>query len=135
MKILDPGHHYVMDLIDQHGTAMPHGPRSYIQFNKSQRIHENGRHGVTCQEVLRVLIDRVKYLQEQLPCEENKYIIANLRSAIYYFELRADRRKQQKVNRTTKEHESYSWGGGKERRYFDIENIELAPVGEDGHLL
>ncbi len=51
--------------------------------------------GTNCQEVLRVLIYRVEYLQNQWPCEENVRILARLRSALYDFEFRAARIKDQ----------------------------------------
>ena len=45
--------------------------------------------GTNCQEVLRVLIDRVKYLEGQIPCRENSLIISSLRTALWHFESRA----------------------------------------------
>lgn len=48
--------------------------------------------GTNCQEVIRTLIARVKYLQGQIPDVSNQHILWNLRSALYQFEDRAARR-------------------------------------------
>lgn len=53
--------------------------------------------GTNCQEVLRVLIDRVEYLNEQQPCFESRQILFNLREALYQFESRAARVKDQNL--------------------------------------
>lgn len=41
-----------------------------------------GQHGTSNQEVLRVLIDRVKFLDEQLPHKVNDEILYHLRQAL-----------------------------------------------------
>lgn len=47
--------------------------------------------GTNCQELLRVLIDRVIYLERQEHAEENYRIINHLRNALRWFEDRAAR--------------------------------------------
>lgn len=47
--------------------------------------------GTNLQEVLRACIDRLKYLQNQNPCEENPMIIKNLQTSIWMLENRAAR--------------------------------------------
>jgi hypothetical protein len=86
MKVIDPGHAYTMHSYD--GTF----PQS-ITFMKRKGEGYPGNYdshpGTNCQEVLRVLIDRVKYLDEQIPSEYNISIIDHLRMALWQFELRA----------------------------------------------
>jgi len=93
MKILEAGHQYEMDDYDTGGKAYI---VSAIQFMK--RIGDNypgntgePHVGTNCQEVIRVLIDRVKYLNKQISCYENLVILDDLRHALLYFELRAAR--------------------------------------------
>lgn len=50
---------------------------------------ESNHDGVTCQEVIRVLLDRVLELNRQVPCHENIEIINKLRECIILFETRA----------------------------------------------
>jgi len=88
MKVLDPGHHYEVTNYDGGGTQR-------IAFMK--RVGENYPNntggpykGTNCQELLRVLIDRVRYLNEvNIPDYRNEIILANLRSSLFQFESRA----------------------------------------------
>ncbi len=89
MKIKDCGHVYTLDALDG-------GAEQEIRFVK--RVgdgfpfnHAPAYGGTNCQEVLRVLIDRVDYLQRQKPCAESESISALLKTALMLFESRAAR--------------------------------------------
>lgn len=90
MRTLDPGHIYWLDVLDieggQHGTEI-------LTFVKRQgpRYPGNRSHypGTNCQEVIRVLIDRVKHLDSQVADQHNESIIHHLREALWLFEHRA----------------------------------------------
>lgn len=60
-----------------------------------------GHDGVLCQEVLRVLLDRVHCLHVQDPCHENVEVVRHLRGALVQFEQRAARRTLEKSYRRT----------------------------------
>lgn len=94
MRINDPGHDYELESYDGY-LYVP------LRFMKREGPAYPGNvgkaAGTNCQEVIRVLIDRVKYLDNQVPCQENKTIVANLRSALIAFENRAIRRHGLKV--------------------------------------
>lgn len=95
MKIVDPGHEYLLDAHD------------IDPVNESQAIHlkfmkragdgypyNHGQHpGTNSQEVLRALIDRAEYINKQNPCAETEAIIGNLKTALLLFEVRAARRR------------------------------------------
>jgi hypothetical protein len=89
MKILDPGHDYLLDSYDG-------GNHEHITFMKRHGDNFPGNvgsyPGTNCQEVIRVLIDRVKYLDNQISCHENKLTLMHLRSALLEFEVRAANR-------------------------------------------
>lgn len=89
MKCVDPGHRYIVDGYDdgssQELTFMKREGRGY-PFN----VGVYG--GTNAQEVIRALIDRVLYLDAQVPAPENDLILSGLRSALLAFELRAARR-------------------------------------------
>lgn len=45
--------------------------------------------GTTNEEVLRMIIDRLYYLNKQLPCRENSIVITKLEEALMWLEKRA----------------------------------------------
>jgi hypothetical protein len=112
VKVLDPGHHYLLDALDNGGPEE-------LQFVK--RVGEkypgntDAYSGTTLQEVLRVCIDRVKYVNRQIPDETNDSVITVLRMAIYWLERRAYRRHGVEFD-------------------LDMRGIEDLPVNSHGHL-
>lgn len=90
MEILDPGHYYAIENYDGNGIQKLYFLK---RVGQSYPFNEPPAHkGTNCQEVLRVLIDRVKYLNKQIPCKENEGIIKNLQTALWLFEKRAAER-------------------------------------------
>jgi len=90
MKVKIRGHIYELDTYDQ----IHDRPPETIVFMKRIGGHYPGNlgqphAGTNCQEVIRVLIDRVKYLDNQIPCQENKDILEYLRLTLLRFEQRA----------------------------------------------
>jgi hypothetical protein len=92
MKTIDSGHIYEIAVYDQHSGTL----YQLIQFMK--RVgdkypgNEDAYPGTNCQEVLRVLIDRIKYLNNQIPDYKNSTIVYHLREALRLFEVRAAER-------------------------------------------
>lgn len=89
MRVLDAGHRYALRHLDGDGEEI-------LQFVKREGEGYPGNvgtcEGTTMQEVLRALIDRSKYVNSQIPCEETEQAIEHLRNAIGWFECRAARR-------------------------------------------
>lgn len=58
---------------------------------EGQRYPGNvGHHaGTTAQEVLRALVDRVQYVDSQIPDSNNVVVLASLRKALWHLEARA----------------------------------------------
>ncbi len=81
MIVSDPGHLYKLKC-NKSDEYVP------LKFFKDGCINEDGYAGTTNQEVLRALIDRIKYLDNQLPHPNNKEIIKCLRKAIILHEQR-----------------------------------------------
>lgn len=96
MQEIEPGHAYA--LTERWGGELAEGDRGE-QMLRFPRNDGSGRamHGVTVQEVLRVLIARTQYCQRCLPCEETRQIIQHLRVALVLHEARALRRKVEKA--------------------------------------
>ncbi len=58
--------------------------------------------GTTNEEVIAMLIDRMKYLNAQMPCRENGYAITLLEKAQSWLIKRTNDRKKRKVKGTRK---------------------------------
>ncbi len=87
MKVIDSGHKYLLEVYDGDGTET-----IAITFMKREGpgYPSNVGHysGTNCQELLRVFIDRVKYLNKQIPCADNQRILEHTRRAFLEFERR-----------------------------------------------
>lgn len=104
MKTIDRGHKYRLDNLKTNGYQT-------INFYKDGKINNTKtKKGTSNQEVLRILIDRIHFLEEQNHHYLNKKIIYHLRKALVIHEMR---------------HLSI-----KVDNNVDIENISL---GKDGH--
>lgn len=90
MEVIFSGHRYILDSLDEKFIDSSE-PSQVIQF--VDRGHGHDTAGVTCQEVIRVLIDRVKFLEDELHWDRNKEILYHLRKSLLLFEIRAMERK------------------------------------------
>lgn len=135
MKVIDPGHVY--DLTQLGGGVQR---ISFVKRSGGAVTYQAEWPGVQSQEVIRMLIDRTKYLRDILSCVETEDAIYHLRMALFMYEVRAWRRKQEKVNRNESSHDDSerpkAW---REDPYEDVPfnefEIELRPIGADGHIL
>lgn len=82
MKVLDDGHKYLLD--DNKSNTQT----NTLIFFKDKEINGDGYNGTTNQEVIRSLIDRVKFLHNQVPSDYNDKIIFHLRKALILHEQR-----------------------------------------------
>jgi hypothetical protein len=89
MKVLTPGHKYVAanfedDFKDPQGQI--------IQFIEKEK-NESGElitinNGTTNEELIEILIDRLKYLNGLFPCKENACAITHLEEGLMWLEKR-----------------------------------------------
>lgn len=88
MKIIDPGHEYLIEALDG-------GEPQTIKFVKREGANYPGNIGMhggpITQEFLRAILDRCIYMNNQSACAETEIIIASLRTALMMFEVRAAR--------------------------------------------
>lgn len=127
MKVLYPGHQYLLDNLD---SVDPEMSGHFLQFVQRAPLHEP-RAGTTNQEVCRALIDRVKVLDAEETWWGNDAIIENLRSVIYLHELRAYEKKVTKLGRNPQKMGVRARVG----TWLTSHGYspEAAPVGDDGH--
>jgi len=112
VRAIYPGHRYELDHLDGEG-------KSVLQFVQREPLHAP-LEGVTNQEVLRAVIDRVKALDEEVHWPGNAQIIRHLRMAILLHESRA-------IERHIERHD-FAVGGGcaRRRRAFQASKHEVA---------
>ena len=135
MKILDPGHIYELRQLGDDKTQKI----TFIKRSGGEVQYKKEWPGLQTQEVLRALIDRTIYLDTVLECRETKEAIKHLRAALYWYEVRALRRKRSKTNRTTNNHDDEMTPEYKMQYASDIPftefEIEKRGIGEDGHIV
>ena len=93
MKILKPGHSYRLASADESG------PSQDIDFVRGPAEARESM-GTTNEEVLCMLIDRMKFLNSEVPCEESEIVIHNLESALLALHVRTMNRKSRGVEGT-----------------------------------
>ena len=85
MKVVTPGHEY--ELLNSTGTRVI-GVLQFLQKKGGKIIKD----GTTNEQIIKVLIDRIEFLQEKVPCDENTEAIQSLQKALAALEKRtADR--------------------------------------------
>lgn len=115
MKIIEPGHIYELNWLDEDDLPKTEELKYQIRLSKQLTFvnrepgHEHP--GTQVQEVLRALIDRTFHCDYCMPHELNAMIIHHLRMALVYHEMRAMERKTEK----------------------GLINPENIVVGKDGH--
>jgi hypothetical protein len=88
MKCVDAGHKYKLASLD--GDAVQ--TLTFVKrYGDKYPGNNNAYPGVTIQEVCRVLIDRLKYVNAQMPAPETGSAIWLLRKVIWILEKRAAR--------------------------------------------
>lgn len=76
MEIIDPGHRYELDNMDGGTTLLQFIKKAPVEPGSA--ILETVMNGTTNEEVVAALVDRMRFLDENLPCDENKAIITAL---------------------------------------------------------
>lgn len=88
IEVIDKGHAYALPQIDGGGFQ-------FLQFVKREGVKYPGNVGAVCgvqsQTVMRVLLDRARYVQRQKSCFENVIVVLCLLIAVWVLEHRAAR--------------------------------------------
>lgn len=95
MKVLTPGHKYQLANFDEKSA-----PGQVLQFIEKEPADTRGypdnkvpslvtvNDGTTNEEVLAMLIDRLRFLGAKLPCRENSIAITHCEEALMWLEKR-----------------------------------------------
>ena len=89
MRVIDPGHKYALKHLDGEGEEII----TYVKRVGAKYPGNVGCHsGTTLQEEWRAQIHRLRYLDQQEPCNETKICIDQLQLCIMRLEARAARK-------------------------------------------
>ena len=139
MEVVDLGHVYLLDTFGKNGKLKRKAKLRFIKRSGGAITHPNEHPGLNTQEVLRALIERSEFLDDVLECDETKDAIYHLRMALYMYELRAWRRKQEKVNKLEPAHDDSErprpWREHPHEAPFSEHMIEERETGDDGHII
>lgn len=94
-KVLDPGHRYQLLILD--GTPDDEKCLTFVKRHDAENPsrfpgNTNSYPGTTMQSVIRCLVERIDYLQNQIPDENNVAVRRNLINSLWLLEDRAARR-------------------------------------------
>lgn len=98
MKVLNPGHDY--ELANFEDPSVPGQTLKFINKHVSpvdNTVLETVHDGTTNEEVLAMLVDRLKFLQDKFPCRENYIAIEKLDEALLWLNKRTADRKARGV--------------------------------------
>ena len=89
MKVLDPGHRYELAHLDgKRKQTLTFVKRKGAMYPGNKSAHE----GTNVQEVLRACVDRLLYVNGQIPSEHTHLARLNIEGAIFELEQRAAER-------------------------------------------
>lgn len=100
MNVIVAGHRYRVQNFENKGAY------ALIQFIHKEPKQEGSSElvtvcdGTTNEEVLKVLIDRMKYLNNKMECDENKQVISHLEESLKLLEERTAKRTKRNVEGT-----------------------------------
>lgn len=106
MHCLDDCHTYKMDEVIGESPGLyfylKEHPEDILPLIHFYEMREDGTkiNGVTNEEVLAVLIHRMKKLDKKFPCVENRMAIGNLEGALVWLNLRTQDRVSRSVEGT-----------------------------------
>ena len=99
MQVITTGHKYEL-------ASFEGGPAQTLQFIEKVPTTEGAKElrtindGTTNEEVLKVLIDRLQYLNGKFPCRENAIVITKLEESLMWLNKRTADRKARGVEGT-----------------------------------
>jgi hypothetical protein len=106
----------------------------------SDMVHHHNQHpGSNTQEYFRVTIDRTEYLNDLGDSLESQDAVWHLQMALWCYEARAWRRKQQKLNKSAVGQAAMGDVDATRDGWSDVPfgefEIEMLPTGPDGHII
>jgi hypothetical protein len=93
MKVLDPGHFYLLNELDYNDRKESLLTLQFVKREGPKYPGNVGHYsGTTLQEVLRACCDRLRYVYKQVPAVEDLLALDHLKEALWQLETRAAKR-------------------------------------------
>lgn len=99
MYCIEQGHRY---RLQNHAESSRMQEVQFVKRTGGELIQD----GTTNEEVLEMLIDRMKYLNSKMPCRENAIVITKLEESLMWLNKRTGLRTAQGVETLDKAHKS-----------------------------
>lgn len=156
MEVIDPGHVYWIPNLESRvrpewakrlgcwlavRLTWLFGGQAVVFIKRSSKMvqHLEEHPGSNTQEYFRVTIDRSKYLDALGHSDETMDTVYYLSMALWCYEARAYRRKQQKLNKQAQGQAEMGSSNATRDGWDDVPfselDIEHRPVGSDGHII
>ena len=100
MNILTPG--YLYELPNFNHSERPVQTLQFIEYEVVDGAFRMVHDGTTNEDLIRVLIDRLNFLNAKAPCRENSIAITHVETALLWLEKRSMERKSRGVEGTPK---------------------------------
>lgn len=84
MKTVQPGHKYELENMEEKSNQH----LVFIEKEDKEGVLTTVCNGTTNEEVLKMLIDRMNFLQAKAPCRENAIVITKLEECLMWLEKR-----------------------------------------------
>jgi len=100
MKILTQGHKYELESFD--GRVLQEIQFIEKEMDQDTNLLKTINDGTTNEEVLKVLIDRLQFLNAKVPSRESSIAITKIQEGLMWLEKRTEDRADRKVEGTRK---------------------------------
>lgn len=103
MKVITPGHRYELDNFEDksnQGQTIQFIEKKPKEQGSTELLTVND--GTTNEDLLEVLLDRLRFLNKKAPCMENQLAIYRLDEALFWLNKRTENRKNRGVEGTNK---------------------------------
>lgn len=100
MRVIDPGHTYELSTYDCPGLGRPQTLKFVKRNDPPEKYPGNtsAYPGTIMQEVFKALIDRLQYVNNQIPCAETEAILGLMQTSLFLLEERANRLHDRSLN-------------------------------------
>ena len=93
MKETKEGHSFLLDSVGDNGLIRESQPIDFMEKIGGKMVMD----GTTNEEVLKMMIHRMNYLQGKFPCRENALVITKLEESLMWLNKRTEKRVAQGV--------------------------------------
>ena len=94
MEVIDSGHHYRLENYDTHYISEDSQELIFVKRNDPPEKYPGNTSAypeTIMQKVIKALIERLVYVNNQIPCAETESVLSMMRVSLLLLEVRANR--------------------------------------------